>query len=264
MLKRFLASAATTVVLAASMIVPQALATHSWGGYHWARTTPTFTVKLGDNVSAAWDAYLVTASADWSASSALDTVIVPGLAGRNCRATPGRAEVCNGKYGKNGWLGIASVWASGQHITQATVKLNDTYFSTAAYNTPAWKNLVMCQEVGHVFGLAHQDENFANAPLGTCMDYSNDPNPNQHPNLHDYAMLEEIYAHLDATSTVDSSAVASSPAKGNVDHDDPSSWGRMLRMAEDGRSSLHVKDLGNGDQVFTFVIWVDGRDHDHE
>jgi len=30
-----------------------ASATHSWGGYHWARTANPFTIKLGNNVSGA-------------------------------------------------------------------------------------------------------------------------------------------------------------------------------------------------------------------
>src|SRR4029453_1923478 len=65
------------------------------------------------------------------------------------------------------------------------------------YNSNAWRQLVTCQEVGHTFGLDHQDENFTNANLGTCMDYTNDPSTNQHPNQHDYDQLEAIYAHLD-------------------------------------------------------------------
>ncbi|TSC60916.1 MAG: hypothetical protein Athens041674_941, partial [Parcubacteria group bacterium Athens0416_74] len=121
-----------------------AQASHSWGGYHWARTANPLTLQLGDNVNAAWDGFLSTASADWSQSDMLDTAIVSGKGGKNCRAAAGRAEVCNSKYGRNGWLGIATIWVSGQHITQGTVKLNDTYFNTAVYNTPAWKNLVMC------------------------------------------------------------------------------------------------------------------------
>jgi len=251
--------AAATLAVSAILTATQALATHSWAGYHWARSSNPFTLKIGDNLSSAWDPYLATTSSDWSLSSILDTVIVPGLGGRNCRATAGRVEVCNSKYGKTGWLGIASVWASGQHITQGTVKLNDTYFSTAAYNTPAWKNLVTCQEVGHTFGLDHQDEVFTNAPLGTCMDYTNDPTPNQHPNLHDYDMLEEIYAHLDATSTIAASTSTSAAFDGSVDHANPASWGKEVRRSADGRTSLHSKDLGNGEQVFTFVIWADAE-----
>ena len=53
--------------------------------------------------------------------------------------------------------------------------MNDSYFNTAKYNTPAWRRLVMCQEVTHDFGLDHQDEIFNNANLGSCMDYTNDP-----------------------------------------------------------------------------------------
>src|SRR4030095_6084444 len=110
-------------------------------------------------------------------------------------------EVCNGSYGNNGWLGIAQIWVSGKHITQGSVRLNDTYFDTPKYNTDAWRQLVVCQEVGHTFGLDHQDEDFDNRPLGTCMDYSNDPTPNQHPDQHDYDELAIIYSHLDSTST---------------------------------------------------------------
>src|SRR5206468_5527238 len=119
--------------------------------------------------SSAWDSYLATTSSDWSASSVLNTTIVAGSAKpRNCRPTSGRVEVCDASYGNTGWLGVAQIWISGgTHITQGTVKLNDTYFNTATYDTPGWRNLVTCQEVGHTFGLDHQDTNFDNKNLGT-------------------------------------------------------------------------------------------------
>jgi len=236
-----------------------AFASHSWGNYHWARTINPFTLKLGDNVSSAWDAHLSVASADWSVSSVLDTSIVSGQSNpRSCRATSGRAEVCNGKYGNNGWLGIASIWVSGDHITQGTVKLNDTYFRTTRYNKPEWKQLVMCQEIGHIFGLDHQDEIFDNPNLGTCMDYTSDPAANQHPNAHDYEMLETIYAHLDGFSTLSD---ALSPSKASdIDTSDRSEWGRSIRRSRDGRSSLYERDLGRGQKIFTFVIWADDED----
>lgn len=228
-------------------------ADHSWGNYHWARTSNPFTLKLGDNVSSAWDSYLQTASTDWSKSTVLDTTIVAGgTRPKNCRPTAGRAEVCNAAYGNNGWLGVAQIWVSGSHITQGVVKLNDTYFNTAQYNTPAWRNLVMCQEVGHIFGLDHQDEDFNNEPLGTCMDYSSDPNPNQHPNAHDYEQLEIIYAHLDSTSTVQST-----PAQvGGASLDTPAEWGRLLRS--NGRAAVYVREFAGGHKIFTFVFWADG------
>ncbi len=251
----FRAAALVFAVLGVIGFVGFASATHSWGGYHWARTQNPFTLKLGDNVSAAWDGYLNTTSYDWSLSSVLDTVIVPGTKNpKTCKPTLGQAEICSSKYGFNGWLGIASIWASGGHITQGAVKVNDSYFNTAKYNTPEWKNLVMCQEVGHIFGLDHQDEDFSNLPLGTCMDYSNDPAPNQHPNQHDYDMLETIYAHLDTTTTVSQTLPASSNA---VDANDVKEWGKELRKSKDGKVSLFERDFGGGHKLFTFVFWAD-------
>lgn len=250
------------------LIAVPAYANHSWGAYHWAHTSNPFTLKLGDNVSYAWDAYLAAASSDWSVSSALDTPIVQGKSNpKNCRASSGLVEVCNSKYGKNGWLGIASVWASGNHITQGTVKLNDTYFNTAKYNTPAWRQFVTCQEIGHTFGLDHQDEVFGNTNLGTCMDYTNDPNgtlygqlDNEHPNAHDYDQLAAIYAHMDSFATSFSSGAASGSGAASVadiDTSNRSEWGKSIRTAGDGRSSLFERDLGRGQKLFTFVIWAD-------
>jgi hypothetical protein len=240
-----------------ALIAPAtAQASHSWGGYHWARTSNPFTVKLGDNVSSAWDASLAGASADWSKSTVLDTAVVPGSANpKNCRPTAGRVEVCNSTYGNNGWLGIASISVTGRtHITQGTVKLNDTYFNTATYNTPAWRNLVTCQEVGHTFGLAHQDENFNNANLGTCMDYTNNPSTNQHPHQHDYDELGIIYTHLDSTTTV-GAALPKGALALSVGNDERS-WGRLVEGSRAEGHSTHVRDLGNGNFVITSVIWA--------
>lgn len=240
---RLAAAALAALVLGVS--AAPAMADHSWGGYHWARTANPFTVQLGDNVNSAWDAYLGGASADWSQSTVLDAPVAAGLAtGKRCRPTNGRAEVCNASYGRNGWLGLASIWASGSHITQGTVKLNDTYYNTSFYNTPIWRASVVCQEVGHVFGLDHQDE--SGADFQTCMDYASNPDANNtHPNKHDYDMLELIYSHLDSSSTIAATS--------------GSSTGRALKRVDD---DLWVEDLGNGHRRFVHVYWVD-RDRHH-
>ncbi|MFZ5855088.1 MAG: hypothetical protein ACOYXS_11460 [Chloroflexota bacterium] len=245
--------------LALAVAFPSAAAaTHSWGGYHWARTANPFTLNLADNVNTAWDAYLATTSSDWSVSTVLDTSIVAGGAKpRNCRPTTGRVEVCNASYGSTGWLGVAQIWASGLHITQGTVKVNDTYFNTSAYNTPAWREMVMCQEVGHTLGLDHQDTTFDNTNLGTCMDYTSNPvgpPSNEHPNQHDYDELVTIYSHLDSTTT----ALATAPGKGNgaPDGAEAAGWGQLVALTNGGRTALYALDLGNGQKVFTFVIWA--------
>jgi hypothetical protein len=250
-----LLAVAAAAVLAVVALPGLAQADHSWGGYHWARTSNPFTLKLGDNVDSKWDSYLATTSADWSQSSVLNTTIVAGATKpRSCKATTGRVEVCNAAYGNTGWLGIASISITGgTHITAGYVKLNDTYFNTATYNTPAWRNVVSCQEVGHTLGLDHQDEDFTNPDLNTCMDYSNNPNPNQHPNAHDYEQLESIYAHLDSTSTVGADA----PGRGKPQAGkDASSWGSRVEGSPAAGHSTYVKDLGGGEVVVTFVTWA--------
>lgn len=236
-------------------------ADHSWGNYHWARTSNPFTLKVGDNVSSAWDDYLDVAVSDWSASSVLDlTKVTGGTRPRNCRATAGRIEACSDRYGNTGWLGIAQIWISGVHITQAITKVNDTYFNTTTYNTPAWRRLVMCQEIAHDFGLAHQDEDFSNPNLGSCMDYTNSPEGNEHPNAHDYEQLETIYyEHLDTTTTVSSNKLPSGmpPAMGQIDFDTRAQWGRLISSTANGRGQTYELDFGRGHKVITHVIWAD-------
>ncbi|OGO56671.1 MAG: hypothetical protein A2Z32_11490 [Chloroflexi bacterium RBG_16_69_14] len=243
--------------LTLAMTLPVSVsASHSWGGYHWARTANPFTLKLGDNVTSAWDTYLATTSSDWSASDVLDTTIVAGgsRSAKLCNATTGQVQVCNAKYGNNGWLGVASIWASGGHITKATVKLNDTYFNTADYNKPAWRNLVSCQEVGHTFGLGHQDETFNNPNLGSCMDYTNDPGTNQHPNRHDYDELGIIYGHLDLTTTVASSPAIAPAARAPAAD---AAWGRLMQVTNHGHGAWYLRDLGAGNVILTHVFWAD-------
>ena len=103
--------AAISVGLACSALSSVALANHSWGGYHWARTTPQFTLKLGNNLTAAdWRGYLAQTSSDWnSGNSAVLTAIVGGTANKRCSMVAGTSQVCNGNYGNNGWLGLASI-----------------------------------------------------------------------------------------------------------------------------------------------------------
>ena len=236
---------AVLAVLALGLAVPSAvLGNNTWGNYHWARTSNPFTLKLVDSVSPAWDSYLQTTRLDWGASSVVDTVVEAGTATKNCKGTSGKVQVCNGKYGYNGWIGLAQIWINGVHITKGTAKMNDSYFSLPQYNTPEERNHVMCQEVGHTLGLDHTSEDGSSQK--TCMDYSSDP-LSQHPNLHDYQTLEAIYADLDSTTTLASSADGG-PGKGKP---------------QKLRNDLFVEDLGNGVRRFTFVCWVNpGIPHD--
>ena len=242
-------------------------ASHSWGGYHWARTSNPFTLQLGNNTSGTWTSFLNTVSSDWSASEVLDTTVVSGGTNatkgkktpKNCVPTLGRVEVCNANYGGTDWLGVAQVWIySDGHIAQGTVKNNDYYFgnSTYQYNNEAEKRHVICQELGHTLGLDHQSTD--GSSLDTCMDYyhntSNTDMLSTHPNQHDYDELGTIYAHLDSTTTL--KATTSGGNSVGINLDDPSAWGKEIRKDSHGHSSLFERDLGDGNKVFTFVIWT--------
>jgi hypothetical protein len=177
-------------------------------------------------------------------------------------------EVCSANYGNTGWLGLAQIWLSRGHITQGATKVNDTYFNTATYDTPGWRHLVMCQEIGHTFGLDHQDETFNNTNLGTCMDYTNNPYgppSNEHPNQHDYDELDIIYQHLDSTTTVGQTANKMPPAATNTERTGPSQvgtaqWGKLIRSTNGGRTEVFELDFGGGHKVFTFIIWAEGEE----
>jgi hypothetical protein len=241
-----------------------ASANHSWNGFHWARTANPFTLKVGDNVSSAWDAYLDEAISDWNQSSVLQLAkVVGGTRPKNCRPTNGQIEACNARYGNTNWLGIAQIWISGSHITQAITKVNDTYFDTPTYNTPAWRRLVMCQEIAHDFGLAHQNEGFGPPNLGSCMDYTNDPDgggaygpTNEHPNAHDFDQLETIYSHLDNFNSYNSTN-SMPPGFANADVHAVENWGEKIHESADGRSALYVRDFGDGYKVVTHVFWAE-------
>ena len=247
-------AAATAATLAAALVSSSpAQANHAWSDYHWARTSNPFTLRLDNNVTSAWTTYLDQASADWTSSSVLNTTVASGSFGSrtSCRPTTGHVEVCNASYGSTGWLGIASISVTtGDHISRAYVEVNDTYFSQAQYNTVAYRRLVMCQEVGHTFGLDHQDENQTNANLGTCMDYTRNPAgppSNEHPNAHDYAQLETIYGHTDSFNTPTTVAVAGSSR---------ASWGRLVE-GRDGRGvATYVREFRDGSYTVTHVFWA--------
>jgi len=250
-----------------------AQANNAWGNYHWERSSNPVTIELGDNVDAGWDGWLAEASSDWSYSSVLETPVAAGQAKGKCRPTNGRVEVCNDSYGATGWLGIAQIWVSGDHIVRAVAKMNDTYHDTSPYNQDGWRDMVMCKEVGHAFGLGHQDEAFDNGKLGTCMDYTNNPDgppANRAPDAHDYVVLEALYGHLDGGGGEDDGGGGGGGCKGpawkcpgsglngppqafDMDLTGIGQWGRLLSVSQDGGQAVFVQDFGRGFRVYTHV-----------
>jgi len=207
---------------------------------------------------------LVTAAADWSQDTAgnpLNATIVAGSANpKTCKATTGMVQVCNARYGNTGWLGVAQIWISGSHITKGSVKNNDYYFGSSSYryNNTAEMQHVICQEIGHTFGLDHQSED--GSSQNTCMDYYHNTSASDttstRPNQHDYEQLATIYTHLDSTTTL-ASSTASSGARGAGE----SAWGRLVAGSRQSGESVYELRLSATESVVSLVIWADGHSH---
>jgi hypothetical protein len=233
-------------------------ANHSWGNYHWARTSNPFTVRVIDSMTSDWDDNLNTAISDWNASSVLNVVKEAGDSSSNtrrrCRPVSGKVRACNSTYGNNGWLGLAQIWITGSvHIYQATTKVNDTYLASSSY-TETNRQHVLCQEIGHDWGLDHQDE--SGADLNTCMDYD-DALGNAHPNQHDYQQLQTIYnSHLDSFNSYNGSGTSVPKGFADADVHAQENWGTKVHESADGHSAIFVHDFGNGNQIYTFVFWA--------
>lgn len=264
-----------TLALAVLALVaaPAALqAGHAWGNYHWERSSNPVTVNLGDNVDPAkWGDRLAEAGADWNRSSVLDTPVVAGSTrAKNCRPTSGMVEVCSESYGNTGWLGVAQIWVSGDHITQGTAKVNDYYHDNPPYNSYSWKQLVICQEVGHTFGLGHQNEDFSTDLTTSCMEYTSEPQGNEHPDQHDYGMLEDIYAHLDGDGgggggggddcwppgRCKNGKGQGAPPAFDMTLPNIDQWGQHVYTSPSGGKSVFVQDFGHGYKVITHVTWT--------
>ena len=254
------------LVLAVLAVPLTASATNAWSKYHWERTTDVpLALSYGDNTdpNSPWPAHLSVANVDWNASVVLTNTVDPGRS-TACSPDRGFVEVCAEDYGNNGWLGVAGIWVTrgkDKHITRGYVKLNDFYFNQEFYNTNDWRQLVTCQEVGHTFGLAHQDESFTNANLGTCMDYTSDPAGNTQPNTHDYDQLLLIYDghHFSSGDNDEGGGGGPPPGRGNnrngtgAEH---SEFGRAIHSDPDGRPDVFELDLPGGEKLITHVTWA--------
>lgn len=268
-----------------------------WGSYHWANNGTGLNLKIERQITeSVWKTYFDGSVTDWDVSTQLNLTGATsnlGVSPKKCDPISSKALVCNDSYGFRGWLGIATIWANGDHITQATTKLNDSYFNTSTYNHDDWRSLVACQEIGHDFGLDHQDETFDNVNKGTCMDYTNAPSggivgnfdyglPNLHPNSDDYATLasDAMYGsgHNDGGSSGGGGGcnphkpgcsggqtdaftfreVGKDLASSSSSVADSGQWGKAIAFDRSGRPDTFMLDLGNGHRKLTHVFWVPG------
>lgn len=249
-------------------------ARHAWGKYHWARTSNPVSLRVIDSMTTDWDDNLSAAIADWDQSTVLSLTQEAGgsdtTTRQNCAPVSGKVRSCNYTYGATGWSGLAQIWiTTGNHIAQGTAKMNDTYMAGLPEVS---KQHVICQEIGHDWGLGHQSE--SGADLDTCMDYA-DAFDNPSPNQGDYDQLLCIYdpaykgvnltsgphrcrgtGHVDSFNS--SANSASAPAGfDNANVHAQENWGNLVFTSENGRASIFERDFGNGYRIVTFVTWAE-------
>jgi len=242
------------------------IADHSWENYHWARSTSSFDLTIINSTTIEWDGYVAQSVADWSASSAFN--MVQDLEGstsnrvrRKCKGDEGKIRICNLAYGNLGWLGIAGISIdANDHIKTGYTKLNDTYFADPFYDE-TWMKSVTCQELGHNIGLGHQDEDFNNTSLYTCMDYQNPPY--EYPNSHDYNQLDTIYNHLDSYDSYNGGgdndgSCNAPPGKGcnKAGANNDVGWGKSIGRR--GNAETFIRIEKDGTRHLTHVTWAIG------
>lgn len=277
-----------------------ASANHSWGNYHWpiAGTNHPFQVYTALTESY-WRSMLVNgqnvdiigdAIGDWEGNDpdlgTYTDYLNPvdsgpsGTSAKKCDPLSQKVLVCSAYYGFRGWLGVATIWINGDHIYQATTKLNDSYHSSGTYSSYSWRALVGCQEIGHDFGLGHQNEDFDTDVTKSCMEYTKKPEGNETPDGHDYEQLKIIYdAHMAEESTGDGGGggLGGGPPDGKgpnkadaftfreVGKPIPSAtkitstdWGTAIGYDARGRPNVFALDIGKGLRKITHVTWVPG------
>ena len=219
-LTRSVLTTAPVIALAAALTLAapsDARAEHQWKnasgsvGYHWKRVdVDPLVLKVQDNHDvyddglfyADWPAIFQDVIAAWSVSdynpptnnqyggTHLDLSVV----------NKGKAHIqsYNGYYGNTGWLGLAriSIRDFEGHIGSGEAYVNEYYIkdyhpSYDGFDQPEEWRAVMCQEIGHDFGLGHTLGN-------TCMNTVTRPLRYETPNDHDaYELTSMMHNHGD-------------------------------------------------------------------
>ena len=272
------------LVLCLVAAVP-AFASHGWGSYHWGKSCATCaaSITVYDSTvttNTSWPTHLNRAifgdssnpntanRRGWNDSAALALSIASGSTTAStrssCPAVSNAVRVCNYNYGSNGWLGLATintVSGSTVHIAWGTAKMNDTYFASGYPNTE--KRHVMCQEVGHDFGLGHTSEN--GSSQNTCMDYYQNTSASDWtstgPNQHDFDQIL-TQMHWGAKVFLPGESLRVMGDELPSDFNEPWQWGTPVGFDLQGRPNLFKFDLGedalgNEHAFWTRVIWAD-------
>ena len=131
-------------------------ASHQWSNYHWERdgvAVRDVTVANMHDTGSNWDSMFGSIIIDWNNSAGANFAVrEPGP------DESADVESFNADYGKTGWLGLAQIWISRgkyKHITRGRAHENDYYTNELYFDETTEQKHVICQEIGHTFGLDH-------------------------------------------------------------------------------------------------------------
>jgi hypothetical protein len=118
--------------------------------------------------------------------------------------------------------------------------------------------------LGHNIGLGHQDEDFNNTSLFSCMDYQNPPY--EYPNPHDYEQLDTIYGHTDSYDSYTGAAGGGGggggcnapPGKGCNKSGANGAVGWGMSLGRKGNAETFIRIDPDGARHLVHVTWAIG------
>ena len=162
-------------------------------------------VTIINSLSPSLQPLLASTVRTWEYGSPLHPAIAVDLkteATYGCPRSMDAIRVCDNDYGKTGWAGFeVAVSNNDGFIQMSLVRINTHYLKSTNL---VYNRYVMCHELGHAFGLDHQDENFNNENVGSCMDYTRKHQDSLAPNVFDWQALLNTYGKLDLNPSSES------------------------------------------------------------
>jgi hypothetical protein len=214
----------------------------SEGTIRWKNDGNGLRLEILNALDDSWQSILEQAVDNWDNGSPIDSLtlsITPIPYEMSCKAETDKLKVCNGNYGDTAWRGANEVLLNRRNhqILSSAARMNEYYLK---YDDADQKLYTMCHEIGHGFGLPHSDEDFLNADLGNCMDYTENPVANKQPDTSNFEFLADLYGGRNVTALVEGIPPPGRRLQSKLIQEEEE--GRRILQAND-HSELHWKAL---------------------